>query len=80
MEKEYSLEFRGKVHAYRFDSFEKKAIARCLQSEIKRLDKKILAIERNPKNEGQVKYQVAQEELLFEKKQIEQIIAEFSIG
>ena len=54
---EYSNEVRREQYAYRFEDWEKKAIAKALLPQIKNRQIKILQIRNNPKNEGQVTYQ-----------------------
>lgn len=78
MEKEYSVEVRGKVHAYRFEPWEKLTIAKLLKKEIPKLKKKIDRIIDDPKNEGQATYQTAIEEIDNEINVLEDIIKEFS--
>lgn len=78
MEKEYSNEIRGKVHAYRFEPWEKRAIAESLKPAIKRLGKKIDKIDNDPKNEGQVTFYEAKKELIYEIRRLNEIIEEFS--
>lgn len=75
---EYSLEVRGKVFAYRFSSSEKKAIAEGLKPYLKKIDAKILRIENDPKNEGQATYLCKIDDLNRDKKNIEEIIIEFT--
>ena len=65
-------------YAYTFSSWEQKLIARCIQPEIKKIEKKIAKIESNPYNEGQVKYLVQIEELESEIKTIKDIVNQFS--
>lgn len=76
MEIEYSSN-RSHDFAYTFRDWEKKAIAKALKKTLKRYDLLVRNIENIPDNEGQVKYQVRIEEILSEKKEIEQIIKEF---
>jgi hypothetical protein len=78
MEIEYSNEVRGNVHAYRFEPWEKKAIAESLKPAIKRLEKKIDKIDNDPKNEGQVTFYEAKKELRYEERRLNEIIKEFS--
>jgi len=78
MIKEYSNEVRGKVHAYRFEYWEKKTIAESLKPIIKKIEKKIDKIDNDPKNEGQVTFYEAKRELLYEIKAIKEIIEEFT--
>ena len=77
MIKEYSKEVRGRVHAYRFEPWEKKIIAESLQPVIKKIEKKIDKIDNHPKNEGQVTFYEAKKELLYEIKALNEIIEEF---
>ena len=78
MEKEYSNEVKGRVHAYRFDKWEKKLIAKALLPEIKKLNKKIQAVDNHPDNEGQVTFLEEKRMLRREIKLIQEIIEEFS--
>lgn len=78
MEIEYSTEVKGKVHAYRFDKWEKEMIAKALKPEINRILKKIYNIENHPDNEGQVTYSEAIREHRHEIKALEDIIKEFN--
>lgn len=78
MIKEYSNEVRGKVHAYRFEQWEKNIIAESLQPIIKKLEKKINKIDNHPKNEGQATFWEAKRKLLFEIKVLNEIIEEFT--
>ena len=78
MEVEYSNELRGKIFAYRFCDWEKKLIAKALKPEVQKLEKKIIKIENNPKNEGQATYSEAIREIRLEIKMIEEIIKEFN--
>jgi hypothetical protein len=78
MIKEYSNEVRGKVHAYRFEPWEKKTIADSLKPIIKKIEKKIDKIHKHPKNEGQATFYEAKRELLYEIKAIKEIIEEFT--
>jgi phage host-nuclease inhibitor protein Gam len=75
---EYSNEVKGRVYAYRFDDYEKQAIARGLKGEVKKLEKKIQKVENDPDNEGQVTYQCQIEELCRELNDLREIIKEFS--
>lgn len=77
MEIEYSNEVGRHVFAYRFSSWEKQLIAKCLKPEIPRIKRKIKKIENNPKNEGQATYSEAIKELRAEIDSIEAIIEEF---
>jgi len=78
MDKDYSNEVRGKIFAYRFCEFEKKAIAEGLKPMLNKQQARITKIENNPKNEGQATYACQIEELEREKKMLEDIIKEFS--
>jgi hypothetical protein len=78
MIKEYSNEIRGKVHAYRFQDWEKNIIAESLKPVIKKLEKKIYKIDNNPKNEGQVTFWEFKRELINEIKVLTEIINDFS--
>lgn len=77
MEKEYSNEVKGRVHAYRFTTDEKQIIAKALKPEIKKLEKKIQKIENDPNNEGQVTYACRIDQLENQKKELLFIINEF---
>ena len=77
METEYSNEVKGKIHAYRFEEWEKKLIAKGLTTEAKKIMHKILSIDNNPKNEGQVTFQVQKDSLYIELNIINDIISEF---
>lgn len=78
MIKEYSNEVRGRVHAYRFEPWEKKIISESLQPIIKKLEKKINMIDNHPKNEGQATFWEAKRKLLYEITYINEIIEEFT--
>jgi hypothetical protein len=77
MEIEYSNEVRGKVHAYRFADWEKKAIAKALKPVIKKLEKEIEKIDNDPENEGQVTFREQQRQLGYEIEALNEIISEF---
>lgn len=77
MEIEYSNEIRGGVYAYRFENWEKKYIATALKFVIPKLEKKIKKIEKNPKNEGQVRYSQQIKELSKEVEILQETIKEF---
>lgn len=77
MEVEYSSK-RNRDFAFTFSDCEKKSIARGLKSEITRLNRRIESIRNNPKNEGQVTFQVQVEHTFHLVKQLEDIIKEFS--
>jgi len=59
---------------YWFSQWEKELIAKQLKPVLKKLDRRIAAIKNNPKNEGQVRYQVKIDELLAMQKEVEYII------
>ena len=77
MEIEYSQEVRGLVFAYRFETWEMTLIAKSLEQEVKKLQKKIERIENDPKNEGQVTFIDSIRTIRYEIKCIEEIINEF---
>lgn len=77
MEIEYSSEVRGKVFAYRFSKSERKHIAAGLKPIVKKLERKVTAIENNPKNEGQATYACRIDELRYEINDLQEIITEF---
>jgi hypothetical protein len=77
MEKEYSNEVRGKVHAYRFTTLEKETIAEALQPFIKKWEAKINKVRNHPKNEGQATYLNQIDRLYYEQKDLQGIIEEF---
>lgn len=77
MEIEYSNEVKGEIHAYRFEEWEKKLIAKALTTEAKKLMHRILSIDNDPKNEGQVRFQVQKDSLYRELNIINDIISEF---
>lgn len=79
MIKEYSNEIRGRVHAYRFDDWEKNIIAECLKPVIKKLEKKIYKIDNHPKNEGQVTFWDKKNTLIREINILTEIINDFSL-
>lgn len=74
---EYSNEIRGKVHAYRFEDWEKKIIANCLKPVIKKLEKKIYKIDNHPKNDGQVTFWDKKNKLIREINILTEIINDF---
>lgn len=78
MEIEYSNEVKGKVHAYRFEKWEKEIIINGLKSEIKRRNTKIDRVDNSPRNEGQVTFLSKRRELRHEINTIEEIINELS--
>lgn len=78
MEIEYSNEIKGKHFSYRFANWEKLAIADSLKAEIKKRESKIKKIWNNPRNEGQVKYQMQVEILDREIDTLNEIIDIFS--
>ena len=78
MEIEYSNDVRGKIHAYRFDKWEKETIAKALNPIIKKLEKEIEKIDNDPDNEGQVTYWDRKREIRNEIKCLSEIIIEFS--
>lgn len=67
------------IWAYVFSNREKDIIVRTIKPEIKKIEKKIERIRDNPKNEGQVKYQVEIECLRGDIKSIEDIIQDFEL-
>ncbi len=77
MEIEYSNEVKGRVHAYRFETWEKLAIAQALKPVIKKLYKKIEKIEKHPKNEGQVTYSYNIRMIRFEIEVLENTVKNF---
>lgn len=77
MEKEYSIEVRGKVHAYRFSDWEKNIIAEGVKPAIKKLEKKIEKIINNPKNEGQATYSCQIDEIQNGINELNDIVKEF---
>jgi len=74
MEVEYSTEVRGKVHAFRFEAWERVLISNALQPYVKKLVKQIERIRNDPRNEGQATYQSDIDELEREKRAVQQII------
>ena len=78
MEIEYSNEVRGKVHAYRFNGYEREIIAEAFRKECLNIDKKIKKVENNPKNEGQAKYSLEIDQLWNSKQPLLEIVKEFS--
>ena len=74
MEIEYSQEVKGKVFAFRFENWEQALIIRLLNSEIVKIHKKIRRVQNDPRNEGQVKYQVKVDDFNREIKCISDII------
>lgn len=78
MEIEYSNEVKGKIHAYRFDKYEKTTIAKALTLEVKQLEKKRKKVEMHPKNEGQVTFQVQIRDIDSDIRQLQVIIKEFN--
>lgn len=80
MEIEYSQEVKGKVHAYRFDAWEKAAIASGLERAIEIREKQVNRIKNHPKNEGQVTFQVQVENIEDEIEKLNDIIEEFTNG
>lgn len=74
MEIEYSNEVKGRVHAYRFTSDEKKHIIDGLKPIVIKLNKKLEKIKNHPKNEGQATFLVQADEVYFEIKSLEFII------
>ena len=77
MEIEYSNEVRGRVYAYRFAKWEKQRIAEGLKPIVAKLEKKIVKIENDPKNEGQCTYSEQIRELRLEIIELNSIIKEF---
>lgn len=77
MEKEYSNEVRGLVHAYRFDDWEKKRIAQGLRVIVRKLKRRSEKIRNHPDNEGQVKYSEAIRLFDAEIRELDNIISEF---
>jgi len=77
MEKEYSNEVRGKVHAYRFTTLEKETIAEALQPFIKKWQAKIDKVDNHPNNEGQATFMCERVRLINEQKDLQEIIEEF---
>jgi hypothetical protein len=78
MEIEYSQEVKGRVHAYRFYDFEKKAIARGLKSEVKKLEVKLQKIIDHPDNEGQATFLCQADEIRGDISNLKEIIEIFS--
>jgi len=78
MIKEYSNEIWGKVHAYRFEDWEKNIISESLKPVIKKLENKIYKIDNHPKNEGQVTFWEAKREFINEIKVLTEIVNDFS--
>lgn len=78
MEIEYSNEVKGKVHAYRFEDFEKQHIADSLRPVVTKLERKIWKVQNHPKNEGQVTYAVQVDALRHEQRALEFIIDIFN--
>jgi hypothetical protein len=78
MEIEYSNEVRGKVFAYRFAKWEQKRIAEGLKPIVTKLEKKIVKIENDPKNEGQCTYSEQIRQLKLEINELNSIIKEFN--
>ena len=77
MEAEHTIS-KTADYAYTFSKWEQKLIARCIEPEIKKIEKKIARIENDPRNEGQVKYAVQIESLQSEIKTIKDIIQQFA--
>lgn len=74
MEIEYSNEVKGRVYAYRFNDWEREILCKGLPNEINKIEKKIERIKNNPKNEGQVRYQVKIERLIRDRNDILEIL------
>lgn len=66
---------RHNQFAYSFELWEEQLIAKCLQPEIKKMQKKIESIRNNPRNEGQAKYILQIDQLDSRIKSVEKIIA-----
>lgn len=80
MEIDYSTETKGQVYAYRFSDDEKSVIAKAFEAESKRIDKAILKIQNNPKNDGQVHFGFQIDELRIEREGYVKIAQHFSNG
>lgn len=79
MEKDYSNEVKGLEYAYRFSRNEKELISAALKVHIKKLEKKIESIDRNPRNEGQVTYLEEKKYIRYDVKALEEIIKSFQV-
>lgn len=77
MEIEYSNEVKGKVHAYRFTTWEMLTIAQALRPIIRNLYKKIERIENNPRNEGQCTYSEQIRLIRMDIRELEEIVRTF---
>lgn len=74
---EYSNEIKGKVHAYRFEKWEKETISKALKPVIKKLEREVDKIDNDPDNEGQVTFWERKKELIYEIRILNDIVSEF---
>lgn len=77
MEIEYSNEVRGKVHAFRFTSYEMEVIVRRIKPEIAYIDRQIEKINNHPKNEGQATWSCKIREWRIKREMLEEIVKGF---
>lgn len=77
MEIEYSNEIRGEAYAYRFQEWERWAIAVGLKYEVKKREIKIDKLRNHKDNEGQVSFQTAIEDLEREIEVLQEIIVDW---
>lgn len=76
MDFEYSNK-EGYKYAYTFTKFERNFIAEALAKRVKVFESRIRKIENNPRNEGQATYLCRIDDIVSERKSIEEIIKEF---